>query len=251
MIMTKAPCTPAADYRTDTPRVDGWTFERQATFLMVLSETGLVSAACKVAEMSVASAYALRREARGAAFHLGWQAAHLLARDRLEDVLLEAAISGVESVTARVDGVTHRRVLNGNLSMAVLGRLDKRAAALDDRAASVARSISAAFEDFIALVLSGGGADEIAAFLAEHPDPLAAQVESSLRAKRSNPVPPSQLDCRAPLAMMTYGAEPQLVEKSAVFVRGSISQAPVSVPLTGPVIAARHSAPELALCEAA
>jgi hypothetical protein len=196
MIMTKAPCTPAADYRTDTPRVDGWTFERQATFLMVLSETGLVSAACKVAEMSVASAYALRREARGAAFHLGWQAAHLLARDRLEDVLLEAAISGVESVTARVDGVTHRRVLNGNLSMAVLGRLDKRAAALDDRAASVARSISAAFEDFIALVLSGGGADEIAAFLAEHPDPLAAQVEIS------NTTP-----------------APQLVEKSASFSR--------------------------------
>ena len=86
--MTKAQnCTPAADYRTDAPRADGWTYERQATFLMALAETGLVSAACKIAEMSPASAYSLRREARGAAFHLGWQAAHLLARDRLEDVL--------------------------------------------------------------------------------------------------------------------------------------------------------------------
>ena len=124
--MPTTPCKPATDYRTDAPRVDGWTYERQAAFLMTLSETGLVSRACALAEMSVASAYALRREPRGAAFALGWQAAYLLARDRLEDVLLEAAISGIESVSTRVDGVTHRRVLNGNLSMAVLGRLDKR-----------------------------------------------------------------------------------------------------------------------------
>jgi hypothetical protein len=172
-------CKPAADYRTDAPRVDGWTYERQATFLMTLSESGLVSQACAFAEMSVASAYALRREPRGRAFALGWQAAHLLARDRLEDVLLEAAITGVESVSTRADGVTHRRSLNGNLSMAVLARLDKRAAALDDRAVAVARSIGAAFEDFITLVLDGGKADAIAAFLKAHPDPLEAQVEHS------------------------------------------------------------------------
>ena len=125
--MPRSPRKPAADYRTDAPRVDGWTFARQATFLMTLSETGLVSEACKIAEMSVASAYALRREARGRAFALGWRAAHLLARDRLEDVLLEAAIAGVESVTERVEGTSFRRALNGNLSMAVMGRLDKRA----------------------------------------------------------------------------------------------------------------------------
>ena len=186
--MSPTACTPAADYRTDAPRVDGWTYERQATFLMTLSETGLVSQACKFAEMSVASAYALRREPRGRAFALGWQAAHLLARDRLEDVLLEAAITGVESVSTRVDGVTHRRSLNGNLSMAVLGRLDKRAAALDDRAVAVARSIGAAFEDFITLVLDGGKADAIAAFLKAHPDPLAPQVEAAATRKAA-PVP--------------------------------------------------------------
>ncbi|MEK6637880.1 MAG: hypothetical protein AABY88_07325, partial [Pseudomonadota bacterium] len=190
-------CKPAAQYRSDTPRADGWTFERQATFLMALAETGLVSAACKIAEMSPASAYALRREARGVAFHLGWQAANLLARDRLEDVLLEAAISGVESVTTRIEKTTHRRVLNGNLSMAVLNRLDARAAALDDRAMAIARSIGAAFEEFICVVLAGGGSDAVTAFLAEHLDPLAAQVEtheSSLRAKRGNPVPSLPLD---------------------------------------------------------
>jgi hypothetical protein len=216
-------CTPAADYRTDAPRADGWTFERQAAFLMALSETGLVSAACKVAEMSVASAYALRREARGVAFHLGWQAANLLARDRLEDVLLEAAISGVECITTRAEGVTRRRSLNGNMSMAVLNRLDRRAAALDDRAVAVARSIGSAFEEFICLVLSGGGAEAITTFLTEHPDPLAAQVEayeSSLRAEHGNPAPVPQLDCHASLALTTdetLPLVPQLVEESAIF----------------------------------
>ena len=222
--MTKAQnCTPAADYRTDAPRADGWTYERQATFLMALAETGLVSAACKIAEMSPASAYSLRREARGAAFHLGWQAAHLLARDRLEDILLEAAISGVETITTRVEKTTIRQVLSGNLSMAVLNRLDRRATSLDDRAMATARSISGAFEAFIGLVLAGGSHNEIAAFLAEHPDPLAEQVEtheSSLRAKRGNPVAPSPLDCRAPLGVTTdekLTRAPQLVEKSAIF----------------------------------
>ena len=223
--MTKAQnCTPAAHYRTDAPRADGWTFERQATFLMALAETGLVSAACKIAEMSPASAYSLRREARGAAFHLGWQAAHLLARDRLEDILLEAAISGVETITTRVEKTTIRQVLSGNLSMAVLNRLDRRAASLDDRAMAAARSISGAFEAFIALVLSGGDANAIAKFLAENPDPLEAQVEthheSSLRAERGNPVAMVGLDCRASLAMTTdekLTRAPQLVEKSAIF----------------------------------
>jgi hypothetical protein len=213
-------CKPAAQYRTHAPREDGWTFERQATFLMALAETGLVSAACKIVEMSPASAYSLRREARGAAFHLGWQAAHLLARDRLEDVLLEAAITGVESVTTRIEKTTHRRVLSGNLSMAVLNRLDRRATALDDRAMAVTRSIGAAFEDFICLVVSGGGNAEIAMFLADNPDPLEARVEtheSTLRAKHGNQILPSQLDCRAPLAITNHDIVPQLVEKSAVF----------------------------------
>jgi dsDNA-binding SOS-regulon protein len=78
--------------------------------------------------------------------------------------------------------------------MAVLNRLDRRAASLDDQAMAAARSICAAFEDYIALVLSGGGSEAIAIFLAEHPDPLAAQVEAS------------------------NATAPQLVEKSAIFI---------------------------------
>ena len=232
--MPRSPRKPAADYRTDAPRVDGWTSERQATFLMTLSETGLVSEACKIAEMSVASAYALRREARGRAFALGWRAAHLLARDRLEDVLLEAAITGVESVTERIEGTSFRRALNGNLSMAVLNRLDKRAAALDDRAIAVARSISAAFEDFITLVFDGGDDNAVDAFLAEHPDPLAAQVEEAAREHTPAPI---------------------LVEKSATFSRPSLPDQLVIDPITtlqaSPIPCSCPADQELVLLEAA
>ncbi len=260
--MSATPCKPAADYRTDAPRIDGWTFERQATFLLTLSETGLVSQACKFAEMSVASAYALRREPRGRAFALGWQAAHLLARDRLEDVLLEAAITGVESVSTRVDGVTRRRCVNGNLSMAVLGRLDKRAAALDDRAVAVARAIGAAFEDFIMLVLGGCDDAAIDACLAAHHDPFGPQVdayESSLRAKRGNPESRMrQLDCRASLAMTACHATapaPQLVEKSASFSSPLLFTVPRVAPLTAfrasPVPCGCPADQELALLEVA
>jgi hypothetical protein len=187
--MSPTPCTPAADYRTDAPRVDGWTYARQAAFLMALSETGLVSVACETAEMSVASAYALRREARGRGFALGCQAAHLLARDRLEDILLEAAITGVASVTERVEGTSVRRSLSGNLSMAVLNRLDRRAAALDDAAMAAARSIGAAFEDFIIVILDGGKDDAIDAFLAANPDPLGPQVAAAAAAREVAPAP--------------------------------------------------------------
>jgi hypothetical protein len=223
---------PAVDYRTDAPRIDGWTPQRQAAFLMTLAQTGLVSRACEVAEMSASSAYALRREPRGRAFHLGWQAAHLIARDRLEDVLLEAAISGVEAVTTRVDGVTRRRVLNGGLSMGMLNRLDARLAALDDVELSAARSVASAFEAFICLVLDDGGSEAVAEFLEAHPDPLAPKTVHVPAVTQRSPVP-------------------QLVEKSAIFVRGSLSTLPPNGWPVGMVAVNPRIAPEMALCKAA
>ena len=223
---------PAADYRTDAPRVDGWTPERQAAFLMALAQTGLVSHACEVAEMSASSAYALRREPRGRVFHLGWQAAHLIARDRLEDVLLEAAISGVESVTTRVEKTTHRRVLNGGLSMAMLNRLDQRLAALDDVGLAAARCVASAFEAFICLVLESGDADAVAAFLEAHPDPLGGQ------------------NARV-TAAVHYAPVPQLVEKSAISVRGSVITLPMNARAVGMVAVKLGNAPEMALRKAA
>jgi hypothetical protein len=227
MISTK-PCTPAADYRTGAPRADGWAPERQATFLIALAESGLVSSACKVAKMSVTSAYMLRRGPRGMAFALGWKAAHLLARDRLEDVLLEAAVDGVESVSARTEGVTRRRALSPGLSMAVLNRLDRVQASLDDSAAAVSRAIGASFDDFIALVLAGGSAPRISAFLKRHADPLAAQVASAARASDPTPAP-----------------APKLPEKSVVF-----NQAPARNSAASVSFNLRSPAPEPCACPA-
>lgn len=223
---------PAADYRTDAPRVDGWTPQRQAAFLMALAQTGLVSHACEVAEMSASAAYALRREPRGRVFHLGWQAAHLIARDRLEDVLLKAAISGVESVTTRVEKTTHRRVLNGGLSMRVLNRLDQRLAVLDDVGLAAARCVASAFEAFICLVLESGDAEAVAAFLEANPDPLARQNARVTSALNHAPVP-------------------QLVEKSAISVRGSVSSLPMNAWAVGMVALKLGNAPEMALHKAA
>jgi hypothetical protein len=236
--MTKATkCKPAAEYRTDATRVDGWTPQRQATFLMTLAQTGLVSRACAVAEMSVSSAYALRCEPRGRAFHLGWQAAHLIARDRLEDVLLEAAISGVASVTTRVETTTHRQVLNGGLSMAMLNRLDQRLAAVNDAGLAAARAVASAFEAFICLVLDDTGLDDggsgaIATFLEAHPDPLGCQNGRVTAAVHPAPVP-------------------QLVEKSAIFVRGSMGSLPLSGWAVGMVAVNPKITPEMALRKAA
>lgn len=181
---TPSPCTPAADYRTDATRSDGWTAERQALFLETLAHSGLVSEACRQAGMSPTSAYILRRRADGAPFALGWKAAVLLARDRLEDMLLEAAIAGVETVTTKEDGVTRRRSVNSGLSMAVLNRLDRHAAALDNEEAAMARAIGSAFEEFIALIASGGSIDDVAAFVEIYPDPLAlARTDAPQRAE--------------------------------------------------------------------
>lgn len=167
------PCTPAADYRTDTVRADGWTYKRQALFLMTLAESGLVSEACAIAGMSLTSAYKLRQRPEGITFALGWKAAVLLARNRLEDVLLAAAITGVEAVSTKVEGVTRRRTVNSGLSMGVLNRLDRLATTLDDQEAAMTRASGAAFEDYVVLIASGGGIEDVAAFLDRVPDPLA------------------------------------------------------------------------------
>ena len=196
---TANPCKPAAEHRTGEPRSDGWTPERQRIFLHCLSQHGKVALSCKVAEKSEAAAYMLRNSARGHVFALGWKAAVVLARDVIEDRLLAAAIDGVESVTRRyADATTVRCALNTKLSMAMLHRLDARAATLDDAEAAILRSICSAFGEFISdVIMEGGGADKLAAFLAAYPDPLAAQVAA---AAKTSP-------------------QPQLVEETAVLAK--------------------------------
>lgn len=80
------------------PRADGWTPDVQRTFIEQLADTGLVSAACQAVDMSVQSAYPLRR-ARA------WDAAVSAAADRLIDLAFQRAIEGEEVPCYDRDGV--------------------------------------------------------------------------------------------------------------------------------------------------
>jgi hypothetical protein len=87
--------------------------------------------------------------------------------------------------------------------MAMLNRLDQRQTSLGDRAAATSRAIAPAFDEFVArtIIRGGNAATEIAAFLEDHPDPLAVQTASAARASKTE----------AAIAPV-----PQLVEESAI-----------------------------------
>ena len=75
-------------------RHDGWTAERQRTFLTVLAETGCISDACTQAGVSSRSAYRLRQRPDAAAFAAAWDQALRLATLRLTTIAFERAIKG-------------------------------------------------------------------------------------------------------------------------------------------------------------
>ena len=94
---------PAHDNVTDLPlpppvpvrvRADGWTAERQRTFLIVLAETGSVSAACQEAGVSSRSAYRLRARPDAEGFARTWDQALKIATVRLTTLAFERAMRG-------------------------------------------------------------------------------------------------------------------------------------------------------------
>jgi len=92
------PTEPAqlADYRPVTVRArhDGWTAERQRTFLTLLAETGSISEACIHAGVSSRSAYKLRQRPDATAFAKAWGEALRLATLRLTTIAFERAVKG-------------------------------------------------------------------------------------------------------------------------------------------------------------
>jgi len=82
---------PVVELRT---RHDGWTAERQRTFLTVLAETGCISDACCLAGVSSRSAYRLRQRPDAAAFAAAWDQALRLATLRLTTIAFERAVKG-------------------------------------------------------------------------------------------------------------------------------------------------------------
>ena len=83
---------------TTTPatRHDGWTTERQSTFLRELAASHSVRKAAKAAGMSRQSAYCLRARLKGEPFDLAWNAALRCRFDALAEAALDRALNGVE-----------------------------------------------------------------------------------------------------------------------------------------------------------
>lgn len=86
--------TPESASPQTATRHDGWTIDRQRQFCETLAECGNVELAASVTGMSRESAYRLRRRAAGRAFALAWDAALLLARQRMIDDVIEMAFAG-------------------------------------------------------------------------------------------------------------------------------------------------------------
>ena len=112
---------------TDTARFrsDGWTSFARRTFLRDLAERASVTAACRKAQMSAQSAYALRN--RDAVFASAWEGALVFAHQRLADDLLDRSISGCVDQIHKDGGIVgERHHYDNRLSIAVLARLDRR-----------------------------------------------------------------------------------------------------------------------------
>lgn len=134
----------------DATRADGWTPARQRRFLETLAATGVILLACESVRITARSAYNLRIRHDGAAFRLGWDAAILIARDRLATDLLARAITGQEEVIRRdPDNLEIRRHRHDNrLAMSMLARLDRMAdAPAEGTDAALARIVA---QDFAA-----------------------------------------------------------------------------------------------------
>ncbi|MDQ8755728.1 hypothetical protein RCO27_05750 [Sphingosinicella sp. LHD-64] len=75
-------------------RHDGWTPERQKAFIEALADTGCVTRAAAMVNMSQANCYALRRAPGAEEFRRAWDAALDFGLKRLKDIAFERAIEG-------------------------------------------------------------------------------------------------------------------------------------------------------------
>jgi hypothetical protein len=78
-------------------RHDGWTAERQRTFIRVLSMVGVVAMAARAVGMSRKSAYELKKRAGpGSGFARAWREAQAVGRVNVDLAAFERAVLGVE-----------------------------------------------------------------------------------------------------------------------------------------------------------
>jgi hypothetical protein len=85
-------------------RHDGWTPDRQRMFIMALTFTGQVEAACKMSGISRKSAYQLRNREGAQHFVWAWDVAIQSGRARVFDHLMDRALNGVTTIRMRMGG---------------------------------------------------------------------------------------------------------------------------------------------------
>lgn len=156
-----------------------WTPQCQRAFLEALAYTGSVMRAAKEVCKSARSAYDLRFRREGNAFRLGWDAAIMVSRDALHDMLMDRAVNGYEEVsTKQEDGTTMRGRFDNRLGVSLLGRLDRIAetqAVRNSRDAKV-QLVVQDFESFLDLIENGGRGSEAALFFAAREPAPKAQM---------------------------------------------------------------------------
>ena len=116
--LTEAPLAPL------TRPAERFTRAQQALFLELLSEWGNVRAAARAAGVSRQHAYRVRRACPD--FARLWDAARLAAVPRVEDVLADRALNGVEeAVFYHGEEVAVKRRYDARLLLAHMARLDR------------------------------------------------------------------------------------------------------------------------------
>lgn len=152
----------------------GWTPRNQAMFLTLAAEGETVEHAASCCGLTAASVYALRKRDAGKVFALGWDAARILARERLADLAFTRSVQGWDEVVTRTRSrdadeetvtTTRRRIDNGLLSRQ-LARLDAQCAGL--AADNAARIVAREFDAFVELVRHGASPARVGLFLTSH-----------------------------------------------------------------------------------
>jgi hypothetical protein len=110
-------------------QANGWTVERQRGFCEALAECGYVEKAAALVGMTRQGAYAFKNSSAGRAFALAWDAALLLARQRMIDDAYELAFEGsVERIYRDGKLVQEKRKRDPKMLLATIERLGTKSA---------------------------------------------------------------------------------------------------------------------------
>ncbi len=159
---------------TPSRQGSGWSIDRQRAFLEMLAQCGLVERAAGLVGMTRQSAYAFRHTAAGRAFDLAWDAALLLARQRMIDDSFELAFEGsVERIYRDGKLVQEKRKRDPKMLLATIERLGSKAALGSAPVRAVVQEFSAFLDAMDADANgAGGGTGDFMEWRADRGDAL-------------------------------------------------------------------------------